>query len=86
LVHSGKVSMGLLIALMSSKPARIINKPPGRIKVGAVADLTLFDPYFEWTYRAADGYSKSHNSPFDGWRLRGAVISTIVQGQIVFRR
>jgi len=86
LVHSGKISMGQLIALMSSRPARIINKPLGRISVGGVADLTLFDPNFEWTYRAAEGYSKSHNSPFDGWKLRGAVTATIVQGRIAFRR
>jgi len=86
LVHSGKISMGQLIALMSSRPARIINKPLGHIRVGGVADLTLFDPDLEWTYRAAEGYSKSHNSPFDGWKLRGAVTATIVQGRIVFRR
>ncbi|MEJ2009867.1 MAG: amidohydrolase family protein, partial [Acidobacteriota bacterium] len=71
---------------MSSRPARIINKPLGRIAVGGVADLTLFDPDLEWTYSARDGYSKSHNSPFDGWKLRGAVTATIVRGRIVFRR
>jgi dihydroorotase len=86
LVHSGRISMGGLIALMSSKPARVINRPLGRIRGGGAADLTLFDPELEWTYRAADGYSKSHNSPFDGWKFRGAVTATIVEGRIVFRR
>jgi len=86
LVHSGKITIGQLIALMSSKPARVINKPLGRIRVGGAADLTLFDPELEWTYRAAAGCSKSHNSPFDGWPLRGAVTATIVEGRIVFRR
>ncbi|HET7099504.1 MAG TPA: dihydroorotase, partial [Terriglobia bacterium] len=86
LVHSGKITIGQLIALMSSKPARIINQPLGRIQAGGAADLTLFDPELEWTYRAAEGYSKSHNSPFDGWEFRGAVTTTIVGGRIVFRR
>lgn len=86
LVHAGKISLGQLIALMSSKPASIINKPLGRIRVGGVADITLFDPEVEWTYRAASGHSKSHNSPFDGWKFRGAVTSTVARGQIVFRR
>ncbi len=86
LVHSGKITLNQLIALMTSKPARIINKPLGRIHVGGVADLTLLDPDLEWTYHAADGYSKSHNSPFDGWKFRGAVTATIVGGRTVFRR
>ncbi len=86
LVHPGKITIGQLILLMSSKPAHIINKPLGRITAGGVADLTLFDPDLEWTYRSADGYSKSHNSPFDGWKLKGAVTTTIVQGRTVFRR
>jgi dihydroorotase len=86
LVHSGKITLNQLIALMTSKPARIINKPLGRIQVGGIADLVLLDPDLKWTYRAADGYSKSHNSPFDGWKFRGAVTATIVGGRTVFRR
>ncbi len=86
LVHSGKTSLGQLIGLMSTKPACIINKPLGRIRVGGAADLTLIDPDLEWTYRAAEGCSRSYNSPFDGWTLRGAATATIVQGRIVFRR
>ncbi|TAM78913.1 MAG: dihydroorotase [Acidobacteria bacterium] len=86
LVHSGKISIGQLIALMSSKPASIINKPFGRIRVGGAADLTVFDPDLKWTYRAAAGSSRSHNSPFDGWKFLGAVTATVVEGRIVFRR
>jgi dihydroorotase len=71
---------------MSTNPARIINKPLGRIRAGGVADLTVFDPNLEWTYQASQGFSKSRNSPFDGWKFRGAVTATIVRGRIVFRR
>jgi len=86
LVHSGKISLGHLIALMSTNPARIINQPLGRLKEGGAADVTVFDPNLEWTYRAAEGRSKSRNSPFDGWKLKGAATATIVAGKIVYRR
>jgi dihydroorotase len=86
LVHTGRVSLSHLIVLMSSNPARIIRQPLGRLSIGAPADLTLFNPDLEWTYRAAEGRSKSRNSPFDGWEFKGAVTATIVAGGIVYRR
>jgi len=86
LVHTGKISMWHLVSLMSTNPARIVNQPYGRLSVGAPADITVFDPHLEWTYRAATGRSKSRNSPFDGWTLKGAVIGTIVGGKVVYRR
>jgi len=86
LVHSGKISLGRLVSLMSTNPARIINQALGRLKVGGAADVTVFDPDLEWTYRAAEGRSKSRNSPFDGWKLKGAAIATIVAGRIVYQR
>ena len=86
LVDTGKISLAHLVVLMSTNPARIINQPLGRLKVGGPADITVFDPSLEWTYRAADGRSKSRNSPFDGWKLKGAATATIVAGKIVYQR
>lgn len=86
LVRSGRITLGQLVVLMSTNPARIINKPLGRLKIGGRADLTIFIPDLEWTYHAADGRSKSRNTPFDGWRLRGAATATIVEGRVVYRR
>jgi dihydroorotase len=86
LVHTGKISMWHLISLMSANPARIVNQPCGRLGVGVPADITIFDPRLEWTYRVAAGRSKSRNSPFDGWTLKGAVIATVVGGKVVYRR
>jgi len=90
LVHSGRISLAHLIVLMSTNPARIINPsadgPLGRLSVGGAADITVFDPNLEWTYHAAQGRSKSRNSPFDGWKLKGAATATVVAGRIVFRR
>ncbi len=86
LVHPGKISLWHLVTLMSANPARIINRPLGRLRVGGAADITVFDPNLEWTYHAAEGRSKSRNSPFDGWKLKGAVAATLVAGKIVYRR
>jgi dihydroorotase len=54
--------------------------------VGGPADITIFDPQLEWTYQTATGRSKSRNSPFDGWKLKGVVMATVVGGRVVYRR
>jgi dihydroorotase len=86
LVHTGLISLWHMISLFSSNPARIIGQPLGRLRVGGEADLTLFDPDLVWTYNAAEGRSKSRNTPFDGRTFRGAVTATIVGGNVVYRR
>lgn len=85
LVEPGLIDLSGLIRLMSAQPARVLDLPFGRIRAGAQADLTLFNPEHEWTYRAAEGKSKSRNSPFDGWKLKGMVMATVVNGEIVYR-
>jgi dihydroorotase len=86
LVHTGKISLAHLVVLMSTNPARIIGQPLGRLRPGGGADLTIFDPNREWTYEAAKGRSKSRNSPFDGWKLKGAVTATLVAGRVVYSK
>jgi dihydroorotase len=86
LVHTGRISLWHLVLLMSTNPARIINQPLGRLAIGTSADITVFDPNLEWTYRVTESRSKSRNSPFDGWKLKGAVTATVVAGKIVYRR
>jgi dihydroorotase len=86
LVHTGLISLWHLVSLLSANPARIINKPVGRLQVDGAADITVFNPDLEWTYHTAEGRSKSRNSPFDGRTFRGAVTATIVAGRVVYRR
>jgi dihydroorotase len=57
----------------------------GTLAPGAHADVTIFDPAKKWTYRAAESFSKSKNSPFDGWKMQGKVAATIVGGAVKFR-
>jgi dihydroorotase len=84
LVETGRISLPRLIELMSSNPARIINRPLGSLSIGHAADMTVFDPEQTWVYRAKEGRSKSRNSPFDGWKLQGQVVATIVGGKVVY--
>ena len=86
LFHAGKITLPRLVELFSTNPARILGVEGGQLKVGAPADLTILDLERKWTYRAAEGLSKSRNSPFDGWSFRGAAAATIVGGALVFRR
>ncbi len=86
LVHPGRISLWHLISLLSVNPARIINQPVGRLRAANSADIAVFDPNREWTYSAALGRSKSRNTPFDGWKFKGAVTATIIGGKIAYRR
>jgi len=87
LVHKGVIDLVRLIELCASNPAKIFKlHNRGTLKVGSIADVTILDPNFEWTYRNSDSKSKSKNSPFDGWNFTGAAMATIVGGKIVYRR
>ncbi|MBI2903258.1 MAG: dihydroorotase [Candidatus Methylomirabilis oxyfera] len=84
LVGSGTLSLKQAIAKLTSEPARILKLPKGRIAEGADADLTIFDPDREWTVDASGFASKSRNTPFHGWRLRGSTVATMVAGKVVW--
>ena len=82
LVQEGILSMADLITRMSTTPARIIKSGGGMLSVGAEADITIIDPDLDWTVNASQFLSKSKNTPFDGWKLKGKAVRTIVEGRI----
>ncbi len=84
LVHSGLISFSRLIELLSVNPARILRLPGGSITEGAPADLTILAPDLHVKVEAKTMKSKSKNTPFDGWELRGGVAATIVGGRTVY--
>jgi dihydroorotase len=84
LVHAGVVSLVRLVELLSVNPARILRVPGGSLAVGAPADITVLAPDLDVTIEAARMQSRSRNTPFDGWRLRGGVAATIVNGRTVY--
>ena len=69
---------------MTWRAADVINKPLGRLKKGLVADLTLIDIDTPWEIQSSEFSSKSKNSPFDGHKVKGRAVRTIVGGKTVF--
>ena len=84
LVHAGVVSLPRLVELLSVNPARILGVPGGSLAEGAPADMSILAPDMPVTIDAAAMKSKSKNTPFDGWTLRGGVAATIVGGRAVY--
>jgi dihydroorotase len=84
LVHRGVVTLSQLVELLSVNPARILNIPGGSLSEGAPADITLLAPDLAVTVDVALMKSKSKNTPFNGWPLRGGVAATIVGGRLVY--
>jgi dihydroorotase len=84
LVHTGRVSLARAIELLSVNPARILRVPGGSLAEGSPADVTLLAPDLEVTVDPARFRSRSRNTPFSGWTLRGGVAATIVGGRVVY--
>jgi len=84
LVHRGLITLPRLVSLLATEPARVFNLDRGTLKVGAIADVTIIDPTGKTRVDTTRFLSKSSNSPFGGWELKGSVISTIVAGRVVF--
>jgi dihydroorotase len=82
LVHTKRISLAGMIAKFTVNPARLLNLQKGTLSVGADADVTIFDPDREWIFRAEESASKSKNSPFNSWKLKGRPVATIVGGEI----
>jgi dihydroorotase len=82
-----KVPLQRIIELLATNPAHVMNLAGrGTLVRGSHGDVTIFDPSRKWTYNAAASHSKSKNSPFDGWKLQGKVVVTVVGGVPVFQR
>jgi dihydroorotase len=85
LVHQHrKIDIQRLIEMYTVEPARLLNLQAGTLSVGAPADITIIDPDLEWTVRVDQFESLSRNSPFDGWKLKGRAVRTIVGGKTVW--
>jgi dihydroorotase len=85
LYHQKILSLRDLLAKMTCNPAEIINFDGGEIKKGARADLVLIDLNHEWEIDSKKFFSKSKNSPFDGFKVKGRAVLTTVAGKIVYK-
>jgi dihydroorotase len=84
LVHPGLITLSRAIELLSLNPAKILNVPGGTLSEGQPADVTLLAPELVVTIDPTKSKSKSRNTPFGGWTLRGGVAATIVGGRMVY--
>jgi len=87
LVREGHLTLSQMVEKLTVNPARIIRKEReiGTLRPGARANVTLFDPEEEYTFTEEAIYSKSRNTPFLGWKLKGRVKFTVYNGKIVYK-
>src|SRR5437016_3368942 len=85
LYHRKLLGLSDLVAKFTVAPARLLRLAKGTLSIGADADVTVFDPDREWAFAKAQTASKSFNSPFYGWQLKGKATATIVGGKIVWK-
>ena len=86
LVAEGVLTLPAMVEKMSCNPSKILGIGRGTLKPDTIADITVIDPQATWTVEAEKLASKSKNSPFLGWEMKGAAAYTIVDGKIVYTR
>ncbi|GJL62777.1 MAG: dihydroorotase [Nitrospirales bacterium] len=84
LVDEGVLTLEQAIEKLTSAPAKAFSLKKGTLEVGSDADVVLFDPAYAWIVDPAKFHSKSQNTPFTGWNVKGKVIKTIVGGAVVY--
>jgi dihydroorotase len=85
LVEKGVITPMQMAEKMSYNPAKVIGIDRGSLAVGKIADVTIIDPKAEYVIDKNTFESKGKNTPFDGWKVRGKVLYTIVNGRIVYQ-
>lgn len=83
LYHEGDVSLERLISALSCTPAKILGLDSGRLEIGAPADFTVVDLGMPWVLDVENLKSKCQNTAFEGRKLQGMVMMTIVAGRCV---
>ncbi len=85
LVHTGRISLMRMVELFTTGPAGVLGMERS-LAAGELADLTIFSTDHPWTYDVKDSPSKSRNSPFDRRTFKGAAMSTIVAGRVIWKQ
>ena len=84
LVQENRLTLPRAIEKITSTPARIFNLDVGSLSVGKLADVVIFNPEEEYTVDVSRLHSRSKNSPFDGWNVKGKVTHTLVGGKVIY--
>ena len=86
LVKKGEITLERLIDLMCYGPSGILKLGRGGMNVGDDADLAVFDLENEFVFEKDKMLSKSRNTPYDGWKLYGETILTVMGGQVTYEK
>ncbi len=85
LVDKGYITPMQMAQKMSYNPAKVLGIDKGSLAVGKVADVVIIDPNAEYVIDVNEFESKGKNTPFDGWKVKGRVMYTIVAGTVVYK-
>jgi dihydroorotase len=86
LIEPRHLSWLQMLAKMTVNPARVLGIDRGTLQPGRPADVTVIDPQAKWTIDKSEFKSKSRNTPFDGWKVTGRAVATIVGGEVKMNR
>jgi dihydroorotase len=86
LISEGILTWPEAVRKLSFNPATVLGVAGGVLREGVVADLVILDPEYSYVLKAEEMNSKSKNSPFLGWKLKGITVMTMVGGRIVWER
>jgi dihydroorotase len=78
---SNSLTISQLVEKLAFSPRQVLGLAGPKIGPGSDASLTIFDPNAEWTFSKKDIFSKSKNTPFVGWRMKGKVLAVVNRGQ-----
>ncbi|MFZ3089392.1 MAG: dihydroorotase [Nitrospirota bacterium] len=84
LVNEGVLTISSAVSMITINPARLLKINKGSLKEGSDADLTIIDTDKEWVVDVNNLKSKSKNTPYAGWKMKGKAVMTIVNGKIVY--
>ncbi len=83
-VHTEALDLATFVERASAQPARVFGLEGGHLKEGGAADVTVLDLERTWTVDPERFLSRSRNTPFAGWELRGGPVRTIVGGRTIW--
>ena len=84
LVDEKILSMSDAIRKLTATPAQIFNLDAGNLSIGKEADVLIFNPDIKYSIDVSKFHSKSKNSPFDGWKVKGKVLHTLARGKVIY--
>jgi dihydroorotase len=85
LVDENVIDLAQGLALLNTKPAKILGLKTGSLSMDSAADICIFDPNLEWEVNAETWKSEGINTPFWNHTLKGRVTQTIQAGKIIFK-